>query len=202
MKVLVANLGSTSFKYRLFDLERPGRAGAGARRDRADRLGDRQGRHQVDARRARAGLSDRRPRRSRAAVPRPVDRPRDRRAARRRPKSRRSASRRSTRGTSPACTSWTRPCWPRWKPSPTSRRPTIRLIPRRCGCSRAGSPSCRWSPRSRPAFTGRFPRQISATPSPTSGRPSSASGGGGSTAPATATSRAGCPSCWVGATSR
>ena len=30
MKILVANLGSTSFKYRLFDLERPGRAGPGA----------------------------------------------------------------------------------------------------------------------------------------------------------------------------
>ena len=37
MKILVANLGSTSFKYRLYDLERR-RAPAGARRDRADRV--------------------------------------------------------------------------------------------------------------------------------------------------------------------
>ena len=41
----------------------------------------------------------------------------------------------------------------------------------------------------------------SATPSPTSGRPSSASAAGDSTAPAIATSPAGCPSCWDDPTS-
>ena len=53
---------------------------------------------------------------------------------------------------------------------------------------RPASRSCRWSPPSRPASTGRSPRPTSATPSPMSGRPSSASAAGGSTAPATATS--------------
>ena len=36
MKILVANLGSTSFKYRLFDMD--DRAAARPRRDRTDRL--------------------------------------------------------------------------------------------------------------------------------------------------------------------
>ena len=62
---------------------RPGRAGPGPRGDRADRLAERQGRHQVAPGRARAGRADRRPRRGRAALPRPADRPRDRRARRR-----------------------------------------------------------------------------------------------------------------------
>ena len=96
MKVLVANLGSTSFKYRLFDMSDPSEPLLA--RGAIERIGSptREGRHQVGPRRARAGLSDRRSRRGRPALPRPVDRPRDRRAAATRPKSRRSASRQST----------------------------------------------------------------------------------------------------------
>ena len=82
MKILVANLGSTSFKYRLFDMSDPAepvlRAGS------IERIGSPSAKvvDQVGPRRARAGLPDRRPRRSGPALPRPVDRSRDRRAAR------------------------------------------------------------------------------------------------------------------------
>ena len=47
-----------------------------------------------------------------------------------------------------------------------------------------------------PAFTARSPRPTSAMPSPRPG-PSWASGAGGSTAPAIATSPGECPSCWA-----
>ena len=73
---------------------------------------------------------------------------------------------------------------------------------RRCGCSATASRNCRWSPPSRPASTGRSPRPISAMRSPMPGRPSWASADGGSTAPATATSPGGCPSCSADPTSR
>ena len=99
MKILVANLGSTSFKYRLFDMADETRAGA--RRRRAHRLAAvevlRRGRRPArgsDARRQG-------PRRRRAAVPATVDRQEVPDAARRswRP----SASRRSMPRGSPAC---------------------------------------------------------------------------------------------------
>ncbi len=82
MKILVANLGSTSFKYRLFDMADPAEPVLARGVDRADRVANRQGRDQIGPGPARAGLPDRRPRRGRAALPRPVDRPRDRRAGR------------------------------------------------------------------------------------------------------------------------
>ena len=76
MKILVANLGSTSFKYRLFDMA--GERAACARRDRADRLareplrgGDRRPAAGEDAPRAR-------PCRGGPPVPGPTDRPEDR----------------------------------------------------------------------------------------------------------------------------
>ena len=62
VKVLVANLGSTSFKYRLFDMSDPSEPLLARGAHRADRLAQRQGRLQVGARRSRAGLSDRRSR--------------------------------------------------------------------------------------------------------------------------------------------
>ena len=72
MKILVANLGSTSFKYRLFDMA--GERAACARRDRTDRLAgeplrgrDRRPAAGEDAARAR-------PCRSGPPVPGPIDR--------------------------------------------------------------------------------------------------------------------------------
>ena len=203
VKILVANLGSTSFKYRLFDMSDP--AEPLLARGSIERIGSpmRQGRDQVGPRRARAGPPDRRPRRRRPALPRPVDRSRDRRAAampgevsaigfkavharnltgvhrRRRGRAGGDGSVR------------------RRRPGPQSA-----LHQGDADAPRPVSRSCRWSPPSRPASTARSPRPTSATRSPTTGRPSWASAAGDSMAPAIAISPAGWPSCWAAPTSK
>ena len=64
MKILVANLGSTSFKYRLYDLgDRPSRCSRAARSSGSARQ-DAKVVDPVAARRGRAGRADRRPRRA------------------------------------------------------------------------------------------------------------------------------------------
>ena len=202
MKILVANLGSTSFKYRLFDLSDP--AEPVLARGAIERIGSANAKvvDQVGPGRASSWsepIAD-----HGEAVQLCLDQLTDPEigvlddAARGRGDRLQGGPRAEPHRRAPGRR---RRCWPRWRPSPTSPPRTIRRTPRRCGCSATGSRGCRWSPRSRPASTGRFPRRTSATRSPTSGRPSSASAAGGSTAPAIATSPAGWPSCWAATTS-
>ena len=157
MKILVANLGSTSFKYRLYDLDDP--AEPLLARGAIERIGSDNAKVAIksDRRRGRDGRADRRPRRRRAALPRPVDRPRDRRA-----RGRRRGRRDRLQG------------GPR--PEPHRRAPGRRGRARGDGGLRRRRPraqpalhqgdadarrpvprGCRWSPPSRPASTGTIP---------------------------------------------
>ena len=203
LKILVANLGSTSFKYRLYDLDDPaehaararGRSSGSARTTPRSRSSSPRGEVELvepiadhgDAVQIcldqltdpEIGVLERR-RRGRGdrlqGGPRPEP---DRRPAGRRGRARGDGGVRR-------------------------RRPRAQSALRQgdADARASASPSCRWSPRSRPASTARSPRPTSATRSPRTGRPSSASAAGGSTARAIATSPAGWPSCSAATTSR
>ena len=101
MKILVANLGSTSFKYRLFDMADERQLARGG----IERIGSPESRCVVEigGRRQEQIAPRARPCRGGPPVPGPVDRPATRLPARTRPKCRRSASRRCTAVASAAC---------------------------------------------------------------------------------------------------
>ena len=94
MKILVANLGSTSFKYRLFDMDSGGSlpvaASSGSARRRAA------ARCEIGVARRGADAPRPRPRRGGAPVPGAIDRSASRAASATRPRCRPSASRRCT----------------------------------------------------------------------------------------------------------
>ena len=104
MKILVANLGSTSFKYRLFDMADERVLARGG----VERIGSAESRCFVEAAGAkgRADGPGARSRRGRAAVPASVDRPKQV-SAEARANWPPSASRRSMRRASPACSALT-----------------------------------------------------------------------------------------------
>ena len=203
MKILVANLGSTSFKYRLYDLGDP--AEPLLARGAIERIGsdERQG-HDPSRPGARSSMVEPIADHGDAVqicldqLTDPeigvLERRRRRRGDRLQGGPRPEPHRRPARGRGRA----------RGDGGLRRRRPRAQsaLHQGDADARATGSRSCRWSPRSRPASTGRSPRPTSATPSPTTGRPSSASAAGGSTARAIATSPAGWPSCSAATTSR
>ncbi len=201
MKILVANLGSTSFKYRLFDLSDP--AEPVLARGAIERIGSPSAKVVIKSTRGERELvvpiadhgeavqlcldqlTDpeigvlRRRRRSRGdrlqGGPRAEP---HRRAPGRRDGAGRDGSLRRRRPGAQSAVHQGDADAPRAVPrAPAGRRVRDRLPPH--------------DSRGQPAL--RHPRR--------SGRPSSASAAGGSTAPATATSPAGCPSCWAEPTS-
>ena len=141
MKILVANLGSTSFKYRLYDLAtRPSRCSRAAR---VERIGSPNAKVivRVGQGRGRDGRADRRPRRrpcSSASTSSPTrssacSNDADERGGHRlqggpRPGPHRRPARRRARARR------------RWRPTPTSPPRTTRRTSRRCGCSRERFP--------------------------------------------------------------
>ncbi len=76
-------------------------------------------------------------------------------------------------------------------------RPTTRRTRERCGCWPASCRRSRWWRRSRPGFTKRFRRRSGCTRSRWNGPRRTASSAGGFTGPAIATSPAGRRNCWV-----
>ena len=168
MKILVANLGSTSFKYRLFDMTDERVLARGG----VERIGSPQSRSVRRGRRPAGGGRPSSPDHGEAVrlCLRPVGRPeaallRDPaelaaigfKAVHAQGRHRRAARRRTA-------------CWPRWKRTPTWRRPTIRRTSRRCGCWRGSCRRFRWWRRSRRAFTRRSRRPSGSTPCRWNGR--------------------------------
>ena len=86
----------------------------------------------------------------------------------------------------------------RWRRTPTSPRPTTRRTSRRCGCSARELPRDPAGGRVRDGVPRDDPRgQRALRRARWSGRRSTASSAGASTAPAIATSPGGRPSCWA-----
>ena len=200
MKILVANLGSTSFKYRLFDMADERVLARGG----VERIGSPQSRCFVEAGgvREETTVEAQRPRCGGAAVSATAGRPEAALPGKPvgagghrlqgRPRSRRL----------PACSASMTGCCPRWRRMPTWPRPTTRPMSRPCGCCRANCRRSRWSPRSRRGFTKPSRRRSASTPCRWNGRRSTASSAGAFTAPATATSPGARPSCSTNRTRR
>ena len=167
MKILVANLGSTSFKYRLFDIERPGRAGPGAGGDRADRLA-RSARVVVKSTRGEREL-DRPIADHGDAVQLCLDQLTDPEigvladAGRRLGHRLQGGARPNLTGVHRVDEHVLEAMEAFADVAPAHNPPYIKAM----RMLRDRFPKCRWWPRSRPAFTGRSPRPTSATPSPT-----------------------------------
>ncbi len=167
MKILIANIGSTSFKYRL--LETRGRGGPGPGQGRAHR----------PARRATAPTTTR----PSAAASTRSSAPAGRSA--RSATSPPSASRPCTPARSAGRASWTTRCSRRWRSSPSWPRPTTRPTSRRCGPSAARPVAAPGGACSRPPSSTPSTRRPRPGRSPTSGR-GWACGATASTARATA----------------
>ena len=125
MKILVANLGSTSFKYRLFDMDGQRQLAAAASSGSARREEPLHGPDRRALRQERM-LQARRPRRGRAPLPGPTDRPRVGLPPRRGRGVGHRASRRSTAAAAAACSGSRPTCSPPWRKCGRWPRPTIR----------------------------------------------------------------------------
>ena len=194
LKILVANLGSTSFKYRLYDLGDPAEP-LMARVGRAHRLGGCEGHDPLAPPRDRAGRARPRPRRGGADLPRPAHRPRFRRdpgrLGSRRDRLQGGLGPRPVRRRRVVNEVVLQRMEDHNEAAPAHNPPYVKAM----RASTPASPACPWSPPSRPASTRRSPKPRDATPSPRSGRPSTGSSATDSMAPATVSSPAAPPSC-------
>ena len=203
VKVLVANLGSTSFKYRLFDMSDP--AEPVLAQGAIERIGSPTAKVLIKSPRGDRELvcpiAD-----HGEAVQLCLDQLTDPEigVVQRPHRSRGNRVQGGSRSRISLEFTWlTRPCWPRWKPLPKSRRRTILPTPRPCGCSGTGFPELPLVAAFETGFHRTIPeaRQRYAIPDAV-GDQNSVSAAGGFTARAIAISRAGCPSYWAGRTSR
>ena len=193
MKILVANLGSTSFKYRLFDMDSQRQLARGG----IERIGSPESRCDGPDRRLQAGSDGqgRRPRRGRPPLPGPTDRRRRTAASAMPRKCRPSPSRRSTAAATAACSGLRPTCSRRWRKCAAWPRRTIRPTSPPCACWPTSCRKFRWWPLSKRISMRRSRRTTGSMPFLTSGPNRSASAAGDSTGPATATSPGGRPSC-------